>query len=447
METLIISGGTPLRGTLTVGGAKNVALKILIASLLTDEEIVINNVPRLRDVFSLLDVLKSLGVSGTFDDHTIRIRFFGLTGDPTVPLDIGAKLRTSSMVLGPLLARFGKGNVPNPGGCRLGARPIDRHIEGLRSMGAKIEYDPNDGFFHASTQSLHGATIRFPKNTHTGTESILLAAVLARGRTVIENAAEEVEVDDLIACLNAMGASISRKDRRTLVIDGVKSLHGVNYTIMPDRNEEVTFAIAAALTGGELFIRGSQRHTLSAFLTQFTKAGGIYEPVDETTTRYARGVQLRATDTLTLPHPGFMTDWQAPWSVFMTAAEGVSTIHESVFESRFSYVHELRKMGAKIDFFDPPVTDPESFYNFNWNDHTDDVHQGIRIEGPVHLHNAVLSADDIRAGASLVLAALTAEGVSYVHRAELIDRGYECIEERLSSVGADIRRLHEEDTV
>lgn len=445
MDTFVITGGKPLTGEITVGGAKNVALKILIASLLTDEEIIIHNVPHLLDVFSLIEVLKSLGVAAEYADHTVRIRNGSVAKEPTVPLDIGARLRTSSMVLGPLLARYGKAHVPNPGGCRLGARPIDRHIEGLKDMGADIDYNSDDGFFHASAAGLHGATVSFPKNTHTGTETILLAGVLAKGTTVIENAAEEVEVDDLITCLNLMGAKIRRRTPRTIEIIGVDKLHGVEYTIMPDRNEEVTFAIAAVLTRGELVVKNSQRKNLDAFLQAFRRAGGAAQEIDATTTLYKSSGELASTDIVTLPHPGFMTDWQAPWAVFMTQAKGVSTIHETVFESRFSYVGELKKMGADIDFYDPDVTNPSEYYNFNWADRREDYHQGIRIKGPVPLHNAVLSADDIRAGASLVLAALVAEGESYIHGVEKIDRGYEHLEERFSAVGASMKRKKELD--
>ncbi len=444
MDTFIIKGGVPLSGEIRVGGAKNVALKILIASLLTDEEIVIHNVPHLKDVFSLIDVLKSLGVSAVFKAHDLYIKNGTMASEPKVPLEIGAKLRTSSMVLGPLLARYGKAHVPNPGGCRLGARPIDRHIVGLRDMGADIDYDSDDGFFHATAQKLHGATVVFPKNTHTGTETIILAAVLADGKTIIENAAEEIEVDDLIMCLNLMGANIARVTPRTIVITGVPKLHGVEYTIMPDRNEEVTFAIAAAITGGDIVVDGSQVKYLESFLSMFEKAGGVYTKLDDTHTRYSSSGVLVHTDIETLPHPGFMTDWQAPWAVFMTQASGESTIHETVFESRFSYVSELKKMGAAIEFYDPIVSNPPEFYNFNWEDRREGYHQGIRISGPTTLHDAVLSADDIRAGASLVLAALVASGTSYLSNVQLIDRGYEDLEGRLSNVGATISRKKEE---
>lgn len=444
MDTFIISGGKPLRGTVAIGGAKNVAVKILIASLLTDEEIIIHNVPHLRDVVSLIEVLKSLGVDVQMDQHTVRVKSGHMDPNPTVPLDLGARLRTSSMVLGPLLARWGKANVPNPGGCRLGARPIDRHIEGLKRMGAIIDYNSEDGYFHATASGLHGTKIRFSKNTHTGTETIILAAVLARGETIIENAAAEVEVDDLINCLNMMGAKIKRTTSRTIVIEGVEILHGTEYTIMPDRNEEITFAIAAAITGGDVVVTQSQRAHLGAFLEEFTKAGGGYEAINETHTRYFKTNVAQPTQVDTAPYPGFMTDWQAPWAVFMTQTAGVSTIHETVFEGRFSYVQELQKMGAKIEFFDPKVTDPEAFYNFNWEDRKEGYHQGIRITGATRLHNAVMSVDDIRAGATLVLAALVAEGESYLHGVERIDRGYEKIEERLTQLGATITRIKED---
>lgn len=443
MDKFIITGGVPLKGEITVAGAKNVALKILVASLLTDEEMVIHNVPHIRDVYSMLEVLKVLGVESTFDGHTLRVHHNHIH-DAKVPLDMGARLRTSSMVMGPLLARYGKATTPNPGGCRLGARPIDRHIDALCHMGADITYKSEDGYFYGKTQGLHGATIRFAKNTHTGTETLILAAVLAKGQTVLENAAEEVEIDDLIACLNQMGANVKRAEPRKIVIDGVTSLHGTEYAIMPDRNEEITFAIAAIMTGGDILVKNSSRNNLESFLKIFTKSGGNFQPVDETTTRYLGDGVLQPTDIVTEQYPGFMTDWQAPWAVLMTQANGVSTIHETVFESRFSYVSELKKMGATIEFYDPKVDDPESFYNFNWADRVPGYHQGIRITGPTKLHNAVLEINDLRAGATLVLAALSAPGESIIHGAEQVDRGYEKIEERLRALGAHIQRVKEE---
>lgn len=442
MDTFVITGGKKLSGEVTLGGAKNVALKVLIAALLTDEPLVIHNLPLLRDVFSLLEVLKSLGVTYTLTGHTLTIQNGHLKGS-AVPLEAGARLRTSSMVLGPLLARYHEAKIPNPGGCRLGARPIDRHVEALRLMGATIDYNSKDGYFYGKADTLRGATIEFAKNTHTGTETLILAAVLARGTTVLKNAAEEVEVDELISLLNEMGAHIRRSNGREITIGGVTSLHGATHTIMPDRNEEVTFAIAAAVTGGRIVVRDSQRATLSKFLEAFTQAGGRYEAVG-TKTAYWIEVTPKPTHITTGPYPGFMTDWQAPWAVFMAKATGSSTIHETVFENRFSYVAELEKMGANISFFAPSVADPGVFYNFNWNDRIEGFHQAIKIDGPTKLHNAVVEIHDLRAGATLILAALAAAGVSYVHGAEHVDRGYEKIEERLTRLGANIKRIKEE---
>lgn len=443
MDKFIITGGIPLTGEIEIAGAKNVALKAIVASLLTDEEVVIRNAPRISDVFLMLEVVASLGHRIEFTDHTIRIKHNG-QHSLVVPLEAGARLRTSSMVLGPLLTRYGAAKIPNPGGCRIGARPIDRHIEGLKKMGASINYNSKDGFFHAKAKKLTGVTYTFPKNTHTGTETLMLGAVLAQGTTVLRNAAEEVEIDDLIALLNRMGASVRRTAPREIVIRGVSKLHGTEFNIMPDRNEEVTLAIAAAITGGKLTLINSRREYLSAFLEVFEKAGGIISEIDERTTTYSCGPKLYPTDVVTGPYPFFMTDWQAPWAVLMTQAGGISSIHETVFESRFSYVGELQKMGAKIDFFDPVVPSPEEFYNFNWKDRVPGYHQGIKITGPAELHNAILGIDDLRAGATLVLAALSAKGESYIHGVEQIDRGYETLEKKLESVGAQIRRINDQ---
>lgn len=443
MQSFEIIGGTPLRGVVEIGGAKNVALKLLVASLLTDDELIIHNVPRLRDVLFMLDVLKSLGVKESFVGNTVRIQGGSNIGT-TVPLEVGARLRTSSMVLGPMLARFGEAKLPNPGGCRIGARPIDRHIEGLKKMGATISYHSDDGFFYSTAPKLHGADITFEKNTHTGTETLILAAVLAAGKTTLRNAAAEVEVDDLIGFLNSMGASIMRPTENEIVINGVSSLHGSEYTVMPDRNEEVTFAIASVVTKGDLTIKNSQRKNLGAFIEKYKDIGGGIEEIDANTTRYFYTGPLKSSGIVTERHPGFMTDWQAPWALLMTQSEGVSTLHETVFESRFSYVSELKKMGASIEFYEPEVDSPEKFYNFNWEDSVEGYFQGIRITGSTTLHNAVLSIDDLRAGATLVLAALSADGQSYVHGVEQVDRGYEKIEERLSRVGAHIKRIEEE---
>jgi len=443
METFVITGGSSLKGEISIQGAKNVALKIIVCSLLTDDELIIHDIPLLSDVQCMLDVLAGLGVKYKHSGHTLSLRNTGIT-NVTVPLDVGARLRTSSMVVGPLLARYGKAVIPNPGGCRLGSRPIDRHIDALQQMGAAIEYDPQDGYFHLTAKKLTGTTIVFPKNTHTGTETLLLAAVLATGTTVLKNAAEEVEVDDLILLLNNMGAQIKRTASREITIHGVDSLHGATHTVMPDRNEEVTFAVAAAITRGSITVHKSQRNSLRYFTDAYRKTGAHIRAIDETTTEYSFSGTPIPVDIQTMPHPGFMTDWQAPWAVFMTQAAGVSHIHETVFESRFAYVEELRKMGADLTFFEPHVHHPETYYNFNWADRIPDSFQGLTIHGPTKLHNAILTMHDLRAGATLVLAALIAQGQSIIHGIEQIDRGYERIEDRLRSLGASIARKKEE---
>lgn len=444
MDTLVVHGGVPLRGEIAVAGAKNVALKAFASAILTDEEVVIHNVPLIADVHCMLEVLKSLTIRADIHDHTVQIHG-GLLKNTRVPIDIGARLRTSSLVAGPLLARYGEARIPNPGGCRIGARPIDRHIRGLVEMGAEISYHPDDGYFYLRATSLHGAVIEFEKNTHTGTEALILAAVLAKGETILKNAAAEIEVDDLISLLTAMGAKIKRTRKREIVIQGVQRLHGVEYSLMPDRNEEVTFALAAAVTHGDVIVHHSRRAHLDAFLAAFSGAGGQFEAIDATTTRYRQTGLIMPTHIVTEPHPGFMTDWQAPWALYMTQASGVSTIHETVFESRFSYVSELRKMGAQIAYYDPAVKNPEIYYNFNWSDRRSGYHQGIQITGPTPLHDAVVEIDDLRAGATVLLAALSATGTSYIHGVEQIDRGYENIEGRLRKLGARIDRKKEDE--
>ena len=447
MEKFIVNGGKRLSGQVSVSGSKNVSLKVIIASLLTEDKVTIHNVPDIADIAVLLDIVKDIGVSVSYANHTLKIQAQKLT-DYEIPLESGARIRVSSMLIAPLLVRLGKALIPNPGGCRIGARPIDRVVEGLRKMGVHIRYVSKDGYFHADVpfdetkaKKLVGSTYQFEKNTHTGTETLILAAVLAQGRTVLENAAAEPEVDDLIAFLTSMGAVIRRKDR-TIVIDGVKKLHGVSYTIMPDRNEAVTFAIASAITEGDVVVLGAQKKHLEAFLAKLSQVGGKWEEVAGGIRFY--GNNLIATDVTTSHHPGFMTDWQGPWTVLMTKAKGVSTVHETVFENRFGYVEELRKMGVHIELFNPKVDEPASFYNFNLEDDQPEYFHAAKIVGPTKLHDAVITISDIRAGATLVLAALAAKGKSVIFGVERLDRGYEKIEERLRSLGADIKRVKEE---
>lgn len=441
MEKIIITGGRKLKGLIHVSGAKNVAMKVILAGLLTDKPIHIKNTPLISSIRGTADIVKPLGVNVDIKpDHTMTIKGDKMGGF-SVPLELGGLYRTATMVLGPLLARYGKAEVPNPGGCRLGKRPIDRHIQALEQMGARIRY--KDGFFYAKASKLVGSRIKFSHNTHTGTETVILAAVLAKGETIIENAALEPEIDNLISLLKIMGAKIKRKSPRLIVISGVKELGGAEFEIMPDRNEVVTFAIAAVATGGDIIIDGAQKIYLESFLSKLDQAGSEWKEIRKDVIRfYRQKTKLSSCDVVTKYHPGFMTDWQAPWALLMTQAQGVSTIHETVYEDRFGYVPELLKMGASMSFFDPKITNPDDYYNFNWSDRRDGNQHAIRICGPTTLHNAVLEVTDLRAGATLILGALLAHGKSVVHGIEHIDRGYEKIEERLRNLGADINRIN-----
>ncbi len=444
MEKYSIKGGNTLQGTISVSGAKNVVLKMMVAACLTDEEIIIHNVPVISDVAVMAEIIKELGGSAVIEGHTLRVRMETITKSK-ITLDQASHIRTSSMFLAPLLIRNKEATIPNPGGCRIGARPIDRTVRGIEEMGAAITYSSRDGYFHAGADKLQGVTYRFDKNTHTGTETLLIAAAMAEGKTVLLNAAEEPEIDELIALLNAMGAKIKRTEHRVIEIEGVSKLHGAEVTIKPDRNEIVTFAIAAIVTKGDILIQGAKRDDLSEFLEKLDEAGGGIEERNDGIRFYYTG-PLRAVDVETSPYPGFMTDWQAPWAMLMTQAEGESVIHETVFENRFGYVRELRKMGAKIKpYTDLHVDNPDHVYNFDIkNSGSSRAHHAIKIFGPRLLHNAVVTMTDLRAGASLVIAALAAEGETIIHGIHLVDRGYEKFEERLSSLGADIKRIREE---
>jgi len=438
MEEYVINGGFPLQGEVEVGGAKNVILPAVIAGLLTDEEVRLENIPLISDLRLMVRICRDLGANITISNHTLIVKTINFKNHK-IPLEIAAKLRASFMMLVPLLIHLGKAEIPNPGGCRIGTRPISRPIEGLQKMGAKIFYNSNDGYFHASLNKFIGSNFNFIKNTHTGTEMLILAAVLAKGQTILENAAQEPEIDNLIRLLNQMGGRIKRIKPRVITIDGVKKLYGTTFKIMPDRNEIVTFAIASLVTKGNVFIKDTQREYLKAFLEKLDEIGAGWEPAENGTRFYFKD-KLLSSKVQTGPYPGFMTDWQAPWAVLMTQAQGESIIHETVYENRFQYVDELIKMGAKIKLFNPSVTNPKNLYNFDLADDRDEYFHGMKISGPSFLHNAVLSIPDLRAGATLVLAAIAAKGKSSLEGIEHIDRGYENFDKRLQSLGAKIKR-------
>lgn len=438
MDSYQITGGYGLNGDIKVCGAKNVAIKALIASLLTDEDVMIENVPLISDLYLLADIVLGLGVKISIShDHVMTINAKNLIPGELSP-HIFSKLRASFLLISPLLARFKEIKVPFPGGDDIGVRPIDRTIDGLKCLGAKIEY--KEDHYLAICKELIGSKYVFNKNTHTGTEALMLAAVLASGETVLENAAEEPEVDELIKMLRSMGAKIKRAGRRTIVIKGVKKLKGTKFKIIPDRNEIVTFATAAILTRGQLNIYPIIHPHLESFYQELTKIGVDFKQKGNILTINGNKRPIFAGNIETAPYPHFMTDWQASWCLLMTQAEGVSVVWEKVFENRFGYVNELNKMGAKIELFNPKVKEPDKIYNFNWDDNLS-FFSAAKITGPTSLNGSNLLISDLRAGATLVLAALAARGESHILGVNHIDRGYEKFENRLNDVGAKITRF------
>jgi UDP-N-acetylglucosamine 1-carboxyvinyltransferase len=443
MKKYVINGRQKLSGEVCLVGSKNIVLKAIVAACLTKEEVIITNVPLISDLYLMLEIVKALGGDYTIDDHKIIIKLETISSK-RIPFELGAKIRTSSMYLCPLLLRVGEAQIPNPGGCRIGARPIERHLKGMEKMGVVIEYDREDGYFHAHVDKVKGTEYIFDKNTHTGTETLILMSVLAEGKTVLKNAAEEPEIDDLIRMLNSMGAKIKRIQPRVIEIDGVSELKGTEFRVPHDRNELVTFALVSSLTGGDIWIKDADFSSINAFLDAFSQAGGKWEVISNSA-RFFVEPEIKPIDIETRQHPGFMTDWQAPWAVFMTQASGVSKIHETVYENRFGYVDQLRKMGAKIEYFQPEVEDAEKYYNFNLEDsHANGGMHAINIFGKTPLHNAVVEITDLRAGATLVLASLIAKGVSVVYGIEHLERGYEDFDKKLKKLGADIELEEEE---
>lgn len=432
-----IRGGRPLIGRARVSGAKNTAFKAMIAALLADSPSLLENVPDVEDVRLVACAIEELGgrvmrlVPTTW---LIDPRPLNASRVSACPLE---RTRASSLLLVPLLVRFGEALVLEPGGDRIGRRPLDRTLTGLEALGARVE--KRGEYLLVRADRLRGTRYRFPKNTHTGTETLLLAAACAPGETLLENAAQEPEVDDLIAFLNAMGARICRTSERTIRIEGGAQLHGARHRVMPDRNEAVTFACAALATKGEIEIEGVRAPDVRAFLDVLEQIGAGSTCCEMSWRVWHRG-PLRPAIIQTAPHPGFMTDWQPLIAPVLTQAEGMSIIHETVFENRFHYARELLRMGARIEFFNPPVENPDAVYNFNLEDDRPEFFHAIRIFGPTPLHPATVRAMDIRGGGALVIAALAARGESVIEGIEHLERGYERLDLALRALGAEIER-------
>jgi len=415
MQKLVIQGGRPLAGEVAISGAKNAALPILCASILTGDPLRVENVPHLRDVTTILTLLGQMGIGVTLHDGLgVELCASGLSS-PLAPYELVKTMRASILVLGPLLARFGEARVSLPGGCAIGMRPVDQHIKGLEAMGAEIGIE--HGYIEARASRLRGARIFMDLVTVTGTENLMMAATLAEGTTVLENAAREPEVADLADCLNVMGARISGAGTDVITIHGMERLRGGTYRVMPDRIEAGTLLVAAAAGCGSVRLTNTRPSTLDAVLDKLAEAGARIETETDTIALTMPG-RPRAVNVRTAPYPGFPTDMQAQFMVLDAVAEGTALVTETIFENRFMHVQELKRMGADIEVEGNTAV----------------------IRGRGKLDGARVMATDLRASASLVIAGLIAEGETVVDRIYHLDRGYEAIEEKLSRLGASIRR-------
>ena len=417
MDKLLITGGRPLQGEIRISGAKNAALPIMAATLLADGPVTIGNVPHLHDITTTMELLGRMGVDLTVDERlNIEVNSNSIS-EFFAPYELVRTMRASILVLGPLLARFGRADVSLPGGCAIGSRPVNLHLEGLKALGADIEVE--GGYVRAKAKRLKGARLVLDLVTVTGTENLMMAAALAEGETVIENAAREPEVVDLANCLNAMGADVQGAGTDTITIQGVEELKGTRYEVLPDRIETGTFLVAAAMTGGRVKVKDTRIDTIDAVLAKLREAGAEITLGEDWIELDMKGKRPKAVSVHTAPYPAFPTDMQAQFTALNIVAEGTGTITETVFENRFMHVQEMQRMGAEI-----------------------------RLEGNTaittgveKLTGAPVMATDLRASASLVLAGLVAEGETKVDRIYHIDRGYECIEEKLQQLGAIIRRV------
>lgn len=416
MDKFVIRGGRPLTGSIPVSGSKNSALPALAAALLTEEPVILRRIPKVRDIRTMQRLLVDIGSKVEVGPDCVRIETREITS-PEAPYELVKTMRASSLVLGPLAARAGRARVSLPGGCAIGARPIDLHIAGLEHLGAEIRQ--SHGYIEAdASKGLRGATIHFDRITVTGTEDLMMAATLANGETVLENAAREPEVTDLANLLIAMGAKIEGAGTSAIRIEGVKRLGGADHTIISDRIEAGTFLIAGAITGGDLAVTSCPVEHLGALIVKLRQAG-VEVTQDASTVRVRKSGPLRSVDITTEEYPGFATDLQAQYMALMTQAEGIAIVTETIFENRFMHAQELARMGANIRL---------------------DGRRAM-VAGPTKLTGAGVIASDLRASASLVLAALAARGETVIDRVYHIDRGYERIEEKLAGAGADIERL------
>ncbi len=417
MNVFQIEGGTPLEGDVVISGAKNAVLPLQAAALLADGKMTIKNVPRLKDVATLALLLEGMGVTVKIDKNNNITSDTSTIKNQIAPYELVRTMRASILVLGPLVARYGYAEVSLPGGCAIGSRPVNIHLSGLEAMGVEITVD--EGFIRAKCDRLKGATIVMEAVTVTGTENLLMAAVLAEGTTILENAAREPEVVDLAECLIAMGAKITGEGTNTITVEGVKKLKGIEYSVLPDRIETGTYLAAAAITGGRVKCVNAAPHTLDAVLQKFRECGASIDVGEDWIELDMRGRKLKAVDIRTEPHPAFPTDMQAQFMAMNCVSEGIGVVVETIFENRMMHVAELMRMGANIRL---------------------EGNTAI-VAGMPSLRGAPVMATDLRASASLILAGLAAKGITIVDRIYHTDRGYEKIEDKLTGIGAKITRI------
>ncbi len=440
MSRYIITGGKELHGEVSIRGAKNASYKQIIASILSDQPTQLSNIPKISDVKITESIAQSIGSTIEYcGDHCLNISTPKIKNS-TVPVGTGEKSRTSFMFSAPLLVRTGKAIVPTPGGDKLGARPLDRLFDCFTKMG--INTKVTDKIITFNTDKIKPVNYTFNKPSHTVTETVIMAATFANGQSILNNTSREPETDDLISMINSMGGQIERDTNNPdkIIINGVKSLSGTQHQIIPDRNEIVTFACAALATKGSVNILHCNPNTVRTFIETIDQMGAKTSVGnDEINVSWIK--PLKNIDIETGPEPGFMTDWQAVFSILLTQTVGRSSIIERVYPSRFQHIENLKKMGVKVSFFNPQISNPETYYEFNQTSDKPEYFHGVKIYGPTQLKPAVFTVNDLRAGASTVLAALTANGTSTIDGVEFIERGYEKLAERLSALGANIEYI------
>jgi UDP-N-acetylglucosamine 1-carboxyvinyltransferase len=433
MKYYEIEGGKPLKGSIKVAGAKNAATKQIVASLLTDQEVFLHNVPRIGDTDATLKICKSIGLNATWEGESLALRTSKIS-TPQVPDAYSGLNRIPILLMGPLLHRYGRAIIPLLGGCNIGERPVDFHIEALEKMGAEIAWQ--DGRYVAQTKGLRGAVINLPFPSVGATENVLLSSVLAKGRTVIKNAAIEPEIIDLVIMLQKMGAIIFVDTDRTIEIEGVEGLSGCNHRVINDRIEAASFAVAAVITQGDVVIEGADQEHLLTFLNNLRKVGGGFEVLEKGIRFFHPGGSLKPIALETDVHPGFMTDWQQPFVMLMTQIDGLSVLHETVYEKRFGYTEELKRMGAEIQLYKMCLGEKQCRYKSH------DYEHSCVVRGSTPLKAADITIPDLRAGFSYLIAAAVAKGKSQVRGIQYVERGYSHILEKFQALDANIRLVN-----